>query len=136
MRLSIQSPTGEILEVSSSIGSRTQELSFVFVETKVVCELYPDRASDRIFPGVYPIFPSGVRYLEIFTPGKKSTERTVPYMASCGRADLPGYLFSGTIPYTTVTAPGDARNSITATATSIVTEASTLQQAEAIRQMA
>lgn len=33
--LSIQSPTGEILEVSSSIGSRTQELSFVFVETKV-----------------------------------------------------------------------------------------------------
>ena len=33
--LSIQSPTGEILEVSSSIGFRTQELSFVFVETKV-----------------------------------------------------------------------------------------------------
>ena len=69
-----------------------------FCGNKGVCELYPDRASDRIFPGVYPIFPSGVRYLENFYPGKKSTERTVPYMASCGRADLPGYLFSGTIP--------------------------------------
>ena len=80
--LSIQSPTGEIC----------------FCGNKGVCELYPDRASDRIFPGVYPIFPSGVRYLENFYPGKKSTERTVPYMASCGRADLPGYLFSGTIP--------------------------------------
>ena len=39
--LSIQSPTGEILEVSSSIGSRTQELSFVFVETNVYVNYIP-----------------------------------------------------------------------------------------------
>ena len=69
-----------------------------FCGNKGVCELYPDRASDRIFAGVYSIFPSGVRYLENFYQGKKSAERKVPYVASCGRADLPGYLFSGTIP--------------------------------------
>ena len=68
--LSIQSPTGEILEVSSSIGSRTQELSFVFVETKVYVNYILIEASDRIFPGVYPIFPSGVRYLENFTQAR------------------------------------------------------------------
>ena len=34
--LSIQSPTGETLKISSSLGAGTQELSFVFVETIVL----------------------------------------------------------------------------------------------------
>ena len=34
--VSIQSPAGENLYVSSSLGAGTQELSFVFVETKVL----------------------------------------------------------------------------------------------------
>lgn len=33
--LSLQSPTGEILDISASLGAVTQELSFVFVETRV-----------------------------------------------------------------------------------------------------
>ncbi|MFR7572341.1 MAG: hypothetical protein ACLUVM_06280 [Blautia faecis] len=33
--LSLQSPTGEILDISASLGEMTQELSFVFVETRV-----------------------------------------------------------------------------------------------------
>ena len=33
--LSLQSPTGEILDISASLGEVTQELSFVFVETRV-----------------------------------------------------------------------------------------------------
>ena len=96
--LSIQSPTGEILEVSSSIGSRTQELSFVFVETKVyVNYILIERQTGYSLVYIRFFHPaSGI--WKIFYPGKKSTERTVPYMASCGRADLPGYLFSGTIP--------------------------------------
>mgnify|MGYP006876721746 CR=1 FL=1 len=95
--LSIQSPTGEILEVSSSIGSRTQELSFVFVETKVYV--------NYILSSVRPDIPWCISDFSIrrpvsgnFTQARNQTERTVPYMASCGRADLPGYLFSGTIP--------------------------------------
>ena len=33
--LSLQSPTLEILDISASLGEMTQELSFVFVETRV-----------------------------------------------------------------------------------------------------
>ncbi len=113
--LSIQSPTGEILEVSRSIGSRTQELSFVFVETKVyVNYILIERQTG--YSLVYLHFCIRRPVSGKFYPGKKPTERTVPYMASCGRADFPGYLFSKTSPLSTVTAPGDARNSITATA--------------------
>ena len=34
-QISLQSPTGETLDISSSLGVRTQELKFVFVETRV-----------------------------------------------------------------------------------------------------
>ena len=34
--ISLQSPAGEKLYVSSSLGAGTQELSFIFVETKVL----------------------------------------------------------------------------------------------------
>ena len=73
--LSIQSPTGEILEVSSSIGSRTQELSFVFVETKVYVSARPDirwYISDFFIPP-----PESGRFL----PGER-TDRT--YSSICG----------------------------------------------------
>ena len=95
--LSIQSPTGEILEVSSSIGSRTQELSFVFVETKVyVNYILIERQTG--YSLVYIRFfirpPESGRFL----PREKQTERTVPYVASGGGADLTGYLFPGTVP--------------------------------------
>ena len=68
-----------------------------FCRNEGVCELYPDRAPDRIFAGIYPIFSSRLRNLEDFYPGKEQTERTVPYVASGRRIDIPGYLFSGTI---------------------------------------
>ena len=53
---------------------------------------------------------------KIFYQGKKSAERKVPYVASCGRLISQDTYFLEPSPYTTVTAPGDARNSITATA--------------------
>lgn len=78
--LSIQSPTGEILEVSSSIGSRTQELSFVFVETKVyVNYILIERQTG--YSLVYIRFfippPESGRFL----PGER-TDRT--YSSICG----------------------------------------------------
>lgn len=87
-----------------------------FCRNEGVCELYPDRAPDRIFAGIYPIFSSRLRNLEDFYPGKEQTERTVPYVASGRRIDIPGYLFSGTIALYNRDSSGDARNSITTTA--------------------
>ena len=39
--MTIQSPTGEKLSVSTSLKNSTQELSFVFVETKVLVNYVP-----------------------------------------------------------------------------------------------
>lgn len=39
--VTIQSPTGERLQVSSALKYGTQELSFVFVETKVMVNYVP-----------------------------------------------------------------------------------------------
>lgn len=47
---------------------------------------------------------------------KKSTERTVPYIFPVEGLISQDTYFLEPSPYTTVTAPGDARNSITATA--------------------
>ena len=98
--LSIQSPTGEILEVSSSIGSRTQELSFVFVETKVYIRFFHPAS------GIW----------KIFTQGKnKQNVQFHMWLPVEGLISQDTYFLEPS-PYTTVTAPGDARNSITATA--------------------
>lgn len=96
--LSIQSPTGEILEVSSSIGSRTQELSFVFVETKVyVNYILIERQTGYSLVYIRFFHPaSGI--WKIFTQARNQQNVQFHIWASCGRADLPGYLFSGTIP--------------------------------------
>ena len=52
-----------------------------FCRNEGVCELYPDRAPDRIFAGIYPIFSSRLRNLEDFYPGER-TDRT--YSSICG----------------------------------------------------
>ena len=117
--LSIQSPTGEILEVSSSIGSRTQELSFVFVETKVyVNYILIERQTGYSLVYIRFFHPaSGI--WKIFTQGKN--KQNVQFHMWMEDTPVEGLISQDTYflepsPYTTVTAPGDARNSITATA--------------------
>lgn len=114
--LSIQSPTGEILEVSSSIGSRTQELSFVFVETKVyVNYILIERQTGYSLVYIRFFHPaSGI--WKIFTQGKnKQNVQFHMWLPVEGLISQDTYFLESS-PYTTVTAPGDARNSITATA--------------------
>ena len=114
--LSIQSPTGEILEVSSSIGSRTQELSFVFVETKVyVNYILIERQTGYSLVYIRFFHPaSGI--WKIFTQGKnKQNVQFHMWIPVEGLISQDTYFLEPS-PYTTVTAPGDARNSITATA--------------------
>ena len=114
--LSIQSPTGEILEVSSSIGSRTQELSFVFVETKVyVNYILIERQTGYSLVYIRFFHPaSGI--WKIFTRGKnRQNVQFHMWLPVEGLISQDTYFLEPS-PYTTVTAPGDARNSITATA--------------------
>ena len=114
--LSIQSPTGEILEVSSSIGSRTQELSFVFVETKVyVNYILIERQTGYSLVYIRFFHPaSGI--WKIFTQGKnRQNVQFHMWLPVEGLISQDTYFLEPS-PYTTVTAPGDARNSITATA--------------------
>lgn len=114
--LSIQSPTGEILKVSSSIGSRTQELSFVFVETKVyVNYILIERQTGYSLVYIRFFHPaSGI--WKIFTQGKnKQNVQFHMWLPVEGLISQDTYFLEPS-PYTTVTAPGDVRNSITATA--------------------
>ena len=114
--LSIQSPTGEILEVSSSIGSRTQELSFVFVETKVYVNYILIERQTGYSLVYIRFFHSASGIWKIFTQGKnKQNVQFHMWLPVEGLISQDTYFLEPS-PYTTVTAPGDARNSITATA--------------------
>ena len=114
--LSIQSPTGEILEVSSSIGSRTQELSFVFVETKVyVNYILIERQTGYSLVYIRFFHPaSGI--WKIFTQARNQQNVQFHMWLPVEGLISQDTYFLEPSPYTTVTAPGDARNSITATA--------------------
>ena len=60
----IQSPTGERLSISSALKNSTQELSFVFVETKVLVNYIPIERRSWKFSDIFPISSSGGRNLE------------------------------------------------------------------------
>ena len=114
--LSLQSPTGEILDISASLGAVTQELSFVFVETRVkVNYVSIERQTGYTLvyfqfiqpaPGIWRIFVRG-RYgqnvgFHIWLPVQGLISEETYFLEPS--------------PYNTVTAPGDSLESITVTA--------------------
>ena len=128
-QLSLQSPTGEILNISSSLGDVTQQLSFVFVETKVeVNYVAIERQSGYTLtffrfiqpaPGIWRIFVKGREGQEV------SFHMWLPVQGLVSEETY----FLESSPYNTVTAPGDSLESITVTAyqyrdNSLYTEAS------------
>lgn len=114
--LSIQSPTGENLDISSSLGAVTQELSFVFVETKVqvnYISIERQTGNTLVFfrflapaPGIWKIFV------------RTRDEQRVNFhmwLPVQGLVSEDTYFLESS-PYYTVTSPGDSRDSITVTA--------------------
>ena len=115
-QLSLQSPTGEILDISASLGDVTQTLSFVFVETKVeVNYISIERQTGYTLvyfrfiqpaPGIWRVFVNGRAgqnvdfHLWLPVQGLISDET----------------YFLEPSPYQTVTAPGDSLESITVSA--------------------
>lgn len=114
--ISIQSPTGETLEVSNSLGAGTQLLSFVFVETKVqVNYVTIERQSGKTLvyfrflhpaPGIWKITVRGQ---------SGQTDRFHMWLPVRGLSS-PGTYFLEASPYNTVTSPGNSEDSITVTA--------------------
>ena len=114
--LSIQSPTGETLEISSFLGTVTQELSFVFVETKI----YVNYVSIERQTGNTLVFfrfvstASGI--WKIFVRGRENQDVNFHiWLPVEGLISGETYFLESSL-CTTVTSPGDSLESMTVTA--------------------
>ena len=114
--ISVQSPAGEMLYVSSSLGAGTQELNFIFVETKVLVN----------YVGLERMTGKQLIYFRFFHPAagiwkinvgdnNGAGSRFHMWLPVQGLISQDTYFLEST-PYNTVTAPGDSTRSITATA--------------------
>lgn len=114
--MTIQSPTGEKLSVSTALKNRTQELSFVFVETKVLVNYVPiERRTGNTLIFIRFQHPaSGIwKFLvEEKMPGKSRFHIWLPVR---GMISDETYFLQSSPDYT-VTAPGDTEDAMTVTA--------------------
>lgn len=114
--VSVQSPTGELLDVSASLGAGTQTLSFVFVETKVLVN-YVSIERQTGYPLIYFRFlhpSSGIWKLRVRVRDGQNVNFHV-WLPVNGLVSKDTYFLEPT-PYNTVTSPGDAVDSTTVTA--------------------
>lgn len=112
----IQSPTGERLPVSSALKNSTQELSFVFVETKVLVNYIPiERRSGNTLIFFRFLHPAeGIWKLETESRLNSPAMFHV-WLPVQGMISEETYFLEASPDYT-ITAPGDAPNGMTATA--------------------
>ncbi|MDO4274394.1 MAG: S8 family peptidase [Eubacteriales bacterium] len=114
--ISIQSPTGEILDVSSSLGAGTQTLSFVFVETKVLVNYVAiERQSGNTLVYFRFLHPAPGIW-KIVTRGRQSQNVNFHMWMPVQGLISPGTYFLEASPYNTITNPGNSIDSITVTA--------------------
>lgn len=112
----IQSPTGERLPVSSALKNSTQELSFVFVETKVLVNYIPiERRSGNTLIFFRFLHPAeGIWKLETESRLNSPAMFHV-WLPVQGMISEETYFLEASPDYT-ITAPGDAPNGMTVTA--------------------
>ena len=114
--LSLQSPTGETLDISASLGAVTQELSFVFVETRVKVN-YVSIERQTGYTLVYFQFIQPVPGIwRIFVRGRDGQNVGFHMWLPVQGLISEETYFLEPSPYNTVTAPGDSLESITVTA--------------------
>ena len=114
--LSIQSPTGETLDISSSLGAVTQELSFVFVETKVLVNYVAIERQTGNTLVYFRFLQPAPGIWRIFVQGKDAQNVNFHMWLPVEGLISPETFFLESSPYNTVTAPGDSTESITVTA--------------------
>lgn len=114
--LSLQSPTGEVLNISTAQGTGTQTLSYIFVETKIEVSYVPmERQSGSTL--VFFRFLNPASGIWKFTVEARNEQRADFHMWLPVQPLISGetYFLEST-PYYTVTNPGDAGDVITWTA--------------------
>lgn len=114
--LSLQSPTGEILDISASLGDVTQELSFVFVETKVEVNYVSIERQTGYTLVYFRFIQPAAGIWRIFVQGRDGQNVDVHMWLPVQGLISEETYFLEPSPYNTVTAPGDSLESITVTA--------------------
>ena len=114
--MTIQSPTGEQLSISTSLKNNTQELSFVFVETKVLVNYVPiERRTGNTLIFIRFLHPAvGIWKFLVGEriPGESRFHMWLPVR---GMISDDTYFLEPSPEYT-ITSPGDAADAMTATA--------------------
>ncbi len=114
--MTVQSPTGEQLSVSTSLKNSTQELSFVFVETKVLVNYVPiERRTGNTLIFIRFLHPAAGIWkflMEERIPGESRFHMWLPVR---GMISDDTYFLEPSPEYT-ITSPGDAADVMTVTA--------------------
>ena len=114
--VSIQSPAGEMLYVSSSLGAGTQELNFIFVETKVLVNYVRMERQTGKQLIYFRFFHPAAGIWKIHVSKREGPgSRFHMWLPVQGLISAETYFLEST-PYSTVTSPGDSSRSITAAA--------------------
>ena len=114
--LSLQSPTGEILDISASLGEMTQELSFVFVETRVKVNYVSIERQTGYTLVYFQFIQPAPGIWRIFIRGRDGQNVGFHMWLPVQGLISEETYFLEPSPYNTVTAPGDSLESITVTA--------------------
>ena len=114
--LSLQSPTGEILDISASLGDVTQELSFVFVETRVEVNYVSIERQTGYTLAYFRFIQPAAGIWRIFVQGRDGQNVEFHMWLPVQGLISEETYFLEPSPYNTVTAPGDSLESITVTA--------------------
>ena len=114
--LSLQSPTGEILDISASLGAVTQELSFVFVETRVKVNYVSIERQTGYTLVYFQFIQPAPGIWRIFIRGRDGQNVGFHMWLPVQGLISEETYFLEPSPYNTVTAPGDSLESITVTA--------------------
>ena len=114
--LSLQSPTGETLDISASLGDVTQVLSFVFVETKVEVNYVSIERQTGYTLVYFRFIQPAAGIWRIFVRGRDGQNVDFHMWLPVQGLISEETYFLEPSPYNTVTAPGDSLESITVTA--------------------
>lgn len=114
--LSVQSPTGEVLKISSDLRSGTQELSFVFVETKVLVNYIPIERQSGNTLVYFRFFHPAAGIWKIHIQGNGSNHSRFFLWLPVQGLISEDTFFLQSDPFYTITSPGDASGGMTATA--------------------
>lgn len=114
--MTIQSPTGEKLSVSTSLKNSTQKLSFVFVETKVLVNYIPiERRTGNTLIFIRFLHPTPGIWKFLIEERIQGESRIHMWLPVRGMISDETFFLQSS-PDFTITSPGDAKDAMTVTA--------------------